>query len=409
MTRRVAFALLAALAIGAVACSNGDGDDTTEEPPTVDPPTSTSTTTTTSTTTAPPSTTTTLPPPDFGAAAIRLTEVAALDAPTALTGRPGDDALYVAEKTGRVRAIRGGSVDPTPVADLSGEVSGGSEQGLLGLAFSADGSRLYVDYTDRSGDTHVLEYAMAGGHADASSRREVLRVAQPFSNHNGGELQTGPDGLLYVALGDGGSGGDPQGNGQNPGTLLGTILRIDPIAASPYGVPADNPFVGDAGTRGEVWVYGLRNPWRFSFDRATGDLWIGDVGQDSIEEIDYRPADAAAASNFGWNAFEGTQTFSGADAPGAVPPIFEYPTQSGCAVTGGYVYRGGAIRDLTGAYLFGDYCNGEIRALLQESGALAAERSLGVSVSNLSSFGEDEAGELYALSLDGPVYRIDPA
>ncbi len=408
MRRRAQIALLAVLTTLAVGCSRSDDNGaTTEEPGTVEPPTtSTSTTTTTTTTTAP---STTLPPPDFDAAAIRLSEVAVLDQPVALSVRPGDDALYVAEKTGRVRAIRGGAVDSTPVVDLSGEVSDGSEQGLLGLAFSADGSRLYVDFTDTGGDTHVLEYTMADGQAGAASRREVLQVAQPFANHNGGQLQTGPNALLYVSLGDGGSAGDPQGNAQNRATLLGSILRIDPTAASPYGVPADNPFVDDGAARGEIWVYGLRNPWRFSFDRANGDLWIGDVGQNTIEEIDFRPAGTAAGSNFGWNAFEGTQTYSDTEAADAIPPIFEYPTSSGCAVTGGYVYRGAAIRDLTGAYLFGDYCNGEVRALRQEGGALAAERSLDVSVSNLSSFGEDAAGELYALSLDGPVYRIDPA
>ncbi len=408
MTRRAAIALLATLTVVAAACSGGeDGGDATSEPQVVDPPT----TSTSTTTTMPPaaSSTTTLPPPDFDAASVQLSEVAVVDQPVALTGRPGDDALYVAEKTGRVRAIRDGAVDSTPVVDLSGEVSGDDEQGLLGLAFSADGSHLYVDYTDSGGDTHVVEFTMADGAAEASSRREILQVAQPFSNHNGGELQTGPDGLLYIALGDGGSGGDPQGNGQDRGTLLGTILRIDPTAADPYGVPADNPFVGDAGARGEIWVYGLRNPWRFSFDRATGDLWIGDVGQDAIEEIDFRPADAASGSNFGWNTFEGTQTFSGRGADDAVPPIFEYPTANGCSVTGGYVYRGTAIRDLTGAYVYGDYCNGEVGALLQEGGRLGSERSLGVSVSDLSSFGEDEAGELYALSLDGPIFRIDPA
>lgn len=399
----VVLALVGALALAA--CSGGD-DVTTPEPPTVDAPT---------TTTSPPTTTTVAPttttePPNLADARISLTEVASLVAPTALTSRPGDDAVYIAEKPGRVRALRNGAVDPTAVLDVTGVVSTGNEQGLLGLAFSPGGENLYVDYTDSSGDTRVVEYAMDGSTADPGSAREILTVGQPFANHNGGELQTGPDGMLYVALGDGGSAGDPQGNGQNTSTLLGTILRIDPAGGDPYGVPADNPFVGAGDSRGEIWVYGLRNPWRFSFDSGTGDLWIGDVGQDSIEEIDYLPADGASGANLGWPVFEGSQAFGGGSADNAVGPVFEYDRSNGeCAVTGGYVYRGSAIPDLVGAYVYGDFCLGNIDALTVGSGALTAQRSLDANVPSLASFGEGPDGELYALSLDGPVYRIDPA
>lgn len=389
-----------------VSCSGGDGDEaTTPEPPSVEAPT---TTTPPTTTTGVPTTTASVP--NFADVRVSLTEVASLVAPTALTSRPGDDAVYIAEKPGRVRVLRDGTVDPTPVLDVSDLVSTANEQGLLGLAFSVDGTRLYVDYTDTSGDTRVVEYAMEGSKADPGSAREILAVGQPFANHNGGELQTGPDGMLYVALGDGGSAGDPQGNAQNTSTLLGAILRIDPTRGDPYGVPADNPFVGSNDSRGEIWVYGLRNPWRFSFDRGTGDLWIGDVGQDTIEEINRLPAGGEAGANLGWPAFEGSQSFGGGSADGAVGPVFEYDRRNGeCAVTGGYVYRGAAIPDLVGAYVYGDFCRGNVDALALDNGAVATQRSLDVDVPSLASFGEGPTGELYALSLDGPVYRIDPA
>ncbi|MCZ7525056.1 MAG: PQQ-dependent sugar dehydrogenase [Acidimicrobiia bacterium] len=220
--------------------------------------------------------------------------------------------------------------------------------------------------------------------------------------------------MLYLGLGDGGGAGDegrghaPGGNGQSLGTLLGKILRLDPRAAGsgPYAVPADNPFVGVEGARPEIWVYGLRNPWRFSFDRATGDLWIGDVGQNRWEEIDLIPAGAAAGANLGWNLLEGTHEFRGAPPPGAVPPVFEYPHSEGCSVTGGYVYRGPRIPQLAGAYLFTDYCDGTIRALRVEDGVLV-EADLGVATRGPTSFGEDRTGELYVLSAEG-VLRIDP-
>jgi len=343
---------------------------------------------------------------------VRLVRIATLDQPLALAVRTGDPALYVAEKTGRVVAIRDGSVVPRPVLDLTREVSLGAEQGLLGLAFSPDGRYLYVDFTDVNGDTRIDGFAMGADLADPSSRREILFVDQPYSNHNGGDLVFGPDGYLYVGLGDGGSGGDPKGNGQSLSTLLGKILRIAPrpTGGEPYVVPPDNPFVGRAGARPEIWAYGLRNPWRYSFDRETGNLWIGDVGQSSWEEVDVQPAGSTGGENYGWNRLEGTHPYSGMPPPSAVPPVYEYSHDTGgCVVTGGYVYRGSAIPDLVGAYVFGDFCRGGIEALRVHDDHVVAHAQLGPTVPSVSSFGEDASGELYVMSLEGGLFRIAPA
>ena len=325
--------------------------------------------------------------------------------------REGDPALYVAQKTGKVVAIRAGrTVDKVPVLDLSDDVSLGGEQGLLGLAFAPGGRELYVNYTDANGDTHVTGFAMRRGRADPATRRDMLVVEQPYSNHNGGNLVFGPDGFLYVGLGDGGSGGDPHGSGQSLSTLLGKMLRIDPrlAAEAPFRVPADNPFVGQEDARPAIWAYGLRNPWRYSFDRLTGDLWIGDVGQTGWEEVDVQPARSDGGENYGWNILEGSHPFSGDELPDGVAPIYEYSHAEGggCTVIGGYVYRGESIPELYGAYLFGDLCIGEIEALRVENGRVTGHRALGPVVENLSSFGEDADGELYAMSLSGGVYRI---
>ncbi len=333
--------------------------------------------------------------------------------PLAMAQRPGDDTFYVAGQRGRVAAIRGGQADPTPVVDMSGQVLAGGEQGLLGIAFSPDGNLLYVSYTDRSGDSQLRELPFRDGRADFDAGRPILSLGDRFPNHNGGQVTFGPDGLLYFFMGDEGSGNDPFGNAQNLGTWFGKILRIDPkpSGGAPYTVPADNPFVGRAGAKPEIYAYGLRNPWRNSFDKSTGDLWIGDVGQNMLEEIDFCPRDAARGANFGWSAYEGTR-------PGPhpvplpenpVPPVYEYPTSDGCAVTGGYVYRGARMSDLAGAYLFGDFCNGQVRALRLTGGKVSEQRALGLEVPNLASFGEDHQGEVYALSLSGGVFRIDPA
>lgn len=347
-------------------------------------------------------------PPNLDDAQVGLKQIAVLEEPLAMAVRADDSALYIAEKSGRVVALRE-STDPEVVLDISDEVSLGAEQGLLGLAFSVDGDFLYVDYTDTNGDTHVAEFTVRDGEIDPSTEREVLFVGQPFSNHNGGELVFGPDGYLYIGLGDGGSAGDPMGNAQSLQTLLGKILRISPRPAEgPYTVPDDNPFVDVAGARPEIWAYGLRNPWRFSFDRQTGDLWIGDVGQDAWEEIDFEAAGSKGGLNFGWDLFEGTHPFEGElDSPETVPPVHEYPLNgSACVVTGGYVYRGKDIPALAGAYVFADFCLGRLDALRLRDGHEPQVVELGPIIENLASFGEDANGELYALSLSGPVYRL---
>ncbi len=338
-------------------------------------------------------------------------QVASLEQPLAMAFRDGDPALYVAEKTGKVVAIRDGTTDETPVVDLSGEVSLGGEQGLLGLAFAPGGRELYVNYTDTNGDTHVTGFAMRGDRADPATRRDILVVGQPYSNHNGGNLAFGPDGYLYVGLGDGGSGGDPHGNGQSLSTPLGKMLRIDPRLSgeAPYRIPSDNPFVGRADARPAIWAFGLRNPWRYSFDRLTGDLWIGDVGQSAWEEIDRQPARSSGGENYGWNLAEGAHPFAGDIPADAKPPVYEYSQDTGgCTVIGGYVYRGEAIPDLYGAYVFGDLCLGRIEALRMQGGRVVSHRALGPTVENLSSFGEDADGELYAMSLNGAVFRLEP-
>jgi glucose/arabinose dehydrogenase len=332
--------------------------------------------------------------------------------PLAMAFRIGDPSLYVATQYGRVVAIRDGRVDATPVLDLTGKISAGGEQGLLGLAFSPDGRFLYVNYTDRNGDTNVVEYGMGSTVADAGSARRVLFIDQPFANHNGGNLAFGPDGYLYIGMGDGGSGFDPLHNGQNLGVLLGKMLRIDPrpSGGKAYSIPSGNPFVGRPDRRPEIWDYGLRNPWRYSFDRETGDLWIGDVGQSAREEIDFERAGSPGGRNYGWNLMEGTVRQTEDLPPGLVLPIYEYETHSGgtCAIVGGYVYRGRAIPSLQGAYLYSDNCAGVIRALRVRGGKVIQERSLGQQVDGFASFGQDQDGELYALSLTGGVYKILP-
>jgi glucose/arabinose dehydrogenase len=354
--------------------------------------------------------------------ALKLTHVAHLAGATTLTARPGTRTLYVAQQDGVVRSIRSGTLADTPVLDLTERVSqDGGERGLLGLAFSPDGTKLYVNYTDRDGNTQIDEFAMRGRVADTSSRRNVLEVDQPEPNHNGGQLAFGPDGYLYIGLGDGGARGDvgsgheTGGNGQALDTLLGKILRIDPArtADAPYTVPADNPFVGDPGARPEIWSYGLRNPWRFSFDRATGDLWIGDVGQNEWEEIDHVPAtngrDAGRGDNFGWNRLEGTHPYRGRVPEGVVPPVYEFSHDAGaCAGIGGFVYRGTRIPELTGDYLFSDNCDGTIRLLVPDGGGGVTMRDSGLHAESVSSFGQGNGGALYVLSLADGVYRIDP-
>ena len=334
--------------------------------------------------------------------------------------RAGDPAMYVVSRNGRIWAVRDGHVDPAPALDISKDVSMGGELGLLGLTFSRDGRFAYINYTDHHRDTNIVEYAWRDGRADVGSRRLVLFVKQIFANHKGGNLAFGPDGYLYIGLGDGGSNyqfGDPQGdpyrNGQNLKVLLGKMLRIEPRMPNgslppggrPYAVPKSNPFVGRQDARPEIWAYGLRNPWRWSFDRSTGDLWIGDVGAGAREEIDLQPAGSPGGQNYGWNALEGSVEWR-TPPHGAVPPAYEYAHLGGrCAVVGGYVYRGHAIPSLDGWFVFGDYCGGRIEALRLVDDQVA-EGPIGPKLAGLVSFGQDKAGELYAISLEGGIYRL---
>ena len=354
---------------------------------------------------------------------IAATPVAQVDSPTALVVRPGSPTMYVAERAGRVRpvTVTGTGPDRTyqvgdPVLDISANVIADGERGLLDIEFADDGGTLYVHYSlAPSGDARVAAYTMAGDDVDTGSYRELLAVEDPFPNHNGGEMEFGPDGYLYIALGDGGGGGDPEDNGQDTQALLGKILRIDPAYPSggqEYGIPSDNPFADGEGGRPEVWLYGVRNPWRFSFDRTNGDLWIGDVGQNEWEEIDQLPAAAGGGrgENLGWNEMEATHPFEGGSNPdGGVLPVFEYSHDEGCSVTGGVAYRGSAIPGLVGAYLFSDYCQGDVRALRVRDGQVTEERSFDAHVDQLVAFAEDTGGEVYALSLLGGIYRLDAA
>jgi glucose/arabinose dehydrogenase len=338
--------------------------------------------------------------------------VAEAASPTDLAWRPGDPTLFVVEQDGTIRPLRDGVLGD-PVLDITDMTEGRGERGLLGLTFTTDGTRAYVNFTDDgNGDTHVVEYTVgADGIFDAASARELLMVEQPYGNHNGGNVTIGPDGFLYIGMGDGGSGGDPERRALNVTTLLGKILRIDPTPSGgqPYTIPTDNPFVDVAGARPEIWSVGVRNPWRMSFDRATGDLWFGDVGQGAWEEIDVAWASdgGGRGQNFGWSAFEGSQRYNeDQPADAATPPIHEYEHgDAGCSVSGGAVYRGAAIPTLVGWYVYADYCSGTLSAIRVEDRVLAGTVELGQS-SSVSAVREGPDGELYVLSVDGPVMRI---
>jgi glucose/arabinose dehydrogenase len=346
---------------------------------------------------------------------IRLRRVATMNSPIAMATRRDRREIWVAERAGRVRVF-----DPVtaavsePIVDISSNVSTGGERGLLGIAFSPDGNKLYLSYTNNQGDSRIDEFTMNRDTVDTGSRRTVLALDQPFANHNGGNIVFGPDGYLWIGFGDGGSQGDPRNNGQNVNALLGSILRIDPGARGngEYGIPADNPFAGGGGLP-EIWLKGTRNPWRFSFDRATGDLWIADVGGTLREEIDVLPAASGRGrgANLEWALREGTQQQKGARPPGGVAPVHEYSHAGGnCSITGGHVYRGSAFPALQGVYVYGDYCVAELR-IFRLSGASGQDRLTGVFVDGgqLGSFGEGPDGELYALSLAGGIYHLQPA
>jgi len=349
---------------------------------------------------------------------VRLQRIGRFRSPVFVTAPRGDRRrVFVVEQSGRVRVLVGGRLRGAPFLDIRSQVTEGSEQGLLSLAFAPDyatSRRFYVYFTDRSGDQRVVEYKRASAsRADAGSARLVLRMADDESNHNGGLLLFGPDRHLYIGTGDGGGGGDQhgaRGNAQNLGSLLGKLLRIDPVAAGgrPYTVPSDNPFVGRDGARGEIYSYGLRNPWRFSFDRRTGDLSIGDVGQNDVEEIDFVRRGKGRGANFGWRPFEGRSRFApGESAPGHVPPVITRSHGQGwCSITGGVVVRDPRLPGLAGRYVFGDFCEGRILSARLSTGRARSVRSTSLSVDSLSSFGEDARGRVYATSLSGPVYRL---
>lgn len=342
--------------------------------------------------------------------------VANVASPLMLTAPAGDARLFVAERQGVVRIVSGGVLLPTPFLDISALVRTNVEQGLLGLAFDpqyATNGRFFVSYSNRDGDNVLASYTVSAGNpdiADPGSAAIRLTVPQPQGNHNGGHVTFGPDGFLYLGRGDGGGSGDPNGHGQARNDLLGSILRLDVSAATGYTVPASNPFTGETGVRGEIWSYGLRNPWRFSFDRATGDLYVADVGQNRWEEVNVVTAadGAGRGTNFGWNVMEGTHCFepeSGCNTAGLWLPQVEYGHDQGCSITGGYVYRGAAIPSLQGTYLYGDYCGGWVRSFRYVNGQVTASGNAGLSVANVLSFGEDSAGELYVLTGDA-IHRI---
>ncbi len=361
-------------------------------------------------------TTTVLAPGPLPEPNVSLYEIGTFDQPVEVATRPGDPQLYVVEQPGRVVAVT--DLSQETVLDITDLTDANGEQGLLGLAFHPTADLAYVDFTDASGNTVVAEFAIdpATSKFDSDSYREVLTVDQPYGNHNGGQLAVGPDQLLYIGLGDGGSGGDPERHALDLSSRLGKILRIDPVTdgAQPFSVPADNPFVADASADPTIWSYGLRNPWRFSFDSDTGDLWIADVGQGNFEEINHAVAtdrrDAGRGANFGWSAIEGFEPFNrDQPADGATPPLFVYDHTDGrCSVSGGAVARSDAVADLQGWYVFGDYCTGQIWAL-DPTAPTAEPRVIEIAqLSGLAAIAEGPDRDLFAVSNAGTVSRLIP-
>ena len=354
---------------------------------------------------------------------VKLTPiVSGLNRPLYVTGAgDGSNRLFLVEQSGDIWIIEDGVKLEQPFLDVSSLISPSAlsnnytEQGLLGLAFHPDyenNGQFFINYTDLAGDTVVARYNVSLSNpniADANSAQIIFQISQPFDNHNGGQIEFGPDGYLYISLGDGGSANDPLGAGQNTMLLLGSMLRIDVDSELPYAIPEDNPFVGDDSGADEIWAYGLRNVWRFSFDRATGDLYMADVGQNLWEEINFQPADSAGGENYGWNVWEASHPFARGTAENHVLPFAEYSTSLGCAVTGGYVYRGQAIPDLEATYLFGDFCSGQVWASYRDSEMQWNTSPFLQTGLQISSFGEDEAGELYIVDYSGALYRLDPA
>ncbi|MDP1545588.1 MAG: PQQ-dependent sugar dehydrogenase [Anaerolineales bacterium] len=314
----------------------------------------------------------------------------------------GSGRLFIIEKYGTIRIYENGQLLAQPFLNIDDRVNdSGNEMGLLGLAFHPnyeENGYFYVNYTGSGGDTRISRFTASGNTADPHSEQALMVINQPFPNHNGGAVAFGPDGYLYLGLGDGGAAGDPQGNGQNTNTLLGTILRIDVNNGDPYAIPADNPFGN------EIWAYGLRNPWRISFDSLTGDLWIGDVGQGAWEEIDFLSAGSPGGANFGWSIMEGSYGYDGEPQPNLLLPAAEYSHDFGCSVTGGYVYRG-AMPEWNGIYLYGDYCSGIVWGAILSNGQWQSQILFEANV-RITSFGQDENGEIHLLGDDGGVYIL---
>lgn len=338
-----------------------------------------------------------------------------LDDPVAIT-HAGDSRLFITLQAGRILIHDGAQLLPTPFLDIRTIVRSGGERGLLGLAFHpryAENGFFFVNYTDLSGNTVVARYRVSAdpNRADSSTRKQILFIVQPFANHNGGEIRFGRDGYLYIGMGDGGSGGDPGNRAQDLSALLGKMLRIDVDNGDPYAIPPSNPFVGNSSARPEIWATGMRNPWRFSFDRDSGDLWIADVGQGNWEEVDFQPAASIGGENYGWRLMEGTHCFtpsSNCNPGNLVLPVIEYDHSGGaCSVTGGYVYRGSRHPRLHGMYFYGDFCNGRIWGAVRNSAGEVTVRSLSDTAFSISAFGEDLNGELYVAHYGGAVYRIE--
>lgn len=335
-----------------------------------------------------------------------LRKMATADNPVGIYVAPGSTTVLVVEQTGRIRPITPTGLGP-PVLDVSADISGTGERGLLGVAWSLNADHLYVDLTNTAGDTEIREYVWTNDRADTATQRVLLTIKQPYSNHNGGQLLVDSQGLLWIGMGDGGSAGDPENRAQNPRELLGKILRIDPTpsATAPYSIPPDNPYADGVAGRPEIWAMGLRNPWRFSIDEPTKRLIVSDVGQGDWEEIDALPVSKPGA-NLGWRLREGRHAFNDGDRPaGVVEPVYEYSHAYGCSVTGGVVYRGKALPELRGKYLFGDYCKGQIGALTPGA-PLWRRQALGITQQQLTSFGVDSTGEVWLTSGDGVVSKL---
>ena len=349
---------------------------------------------------------------------VRLLRLGSFDAPTFLAAPRGDSRRFVVQRGGTIVVVKGRRTLGQPFLDVSDNVSTDGEGGLLSMAFAPDYSssgRFYVYYTDREGFLQIDQFQRSSNpdRADPASRRSVMRVPHHRFNHKGGQLEFGPDGMLYAGFGDGGGGGDPDENAQNLSRILGKLIRIDPRPGGGYDIPASNPFANRSGARGEIYAYGLRNPYRFSFDRARGSLTIGDVGQDEVEEIDFVPGRSGnrqprGGYNFGWDVFEGRNRYEGGSAPGPVAPVITETHDDGwCSIIGGYVIRDRSLRGTRyyGRYVYGDLCRPDLELAFPKR-PRAPTRATGLRVSNLVSFGEDGRGRVYAVSMDGPIYRI---